>query len=204
MYSIKNKNKFIIPQRPAGSVGLVYSNDWNFFDKFVEQCYYNLFEAAESILKSRYDAEDVVQQAVLKALRQFCKFRGEADYYTYLIRVVINESRNLMRRKRLSRKCQRIPQEERSIRDPRDVLESKIILQLIVDSINALSPGMRKVLYLRFVRNCSYREIAVELNCQPGTVKSRLARGKKLLQRRLLELQVIDPGWLSKQPEEKI
>ena len=204
MYPVKSKNKVIIPQRPASSAELVYSNDWNFFDKFIEQCYDNLFEAAESILKSRYDAEDVVQQAILKALKQFCNFRGEADYYTYLVRIVINESRNLMRRNQLRKKYQRTPQEERRIRDPREVLDGKIILQLIVDSINSLSPGMRKVLYLRFVRNCSYRSIAARLTCQSGTVKSRLARGKKLLQQKLLELQVAEPGGRGNIPEEKI
>ena len=204
MYSGKNKNKIIIPQCPAGSWVLRYSRDWDSFDKFIEQCYDNLFEAAESILNSRQDAEDVVQQAILKALKQFCNFRGEADYYTYLVRIVINESRNLMRRNQLRKKYQRTPQEERRIRDPREVLDGKIILQLIVDSINSLSPGMRKVLYLRFVRNCSYRSIAARLTCQSGTVKSRLARGKKLLQQKLLELQVAEPGGRGNIPEEKI
>ena len=196
MCACKSKNKITYRRYPSVEPELIQAGDWTSLGKLLEQYYDDLFEAAEAILKSPQDAEDVVQQAILKALKQFCKFRGEADYYTYLVRIVINESRNLIRRNRLVRKARRIPQTIRVIRDPGEIMESKIILQLTVDCINSLSPGMKKVLYLRFIKNLSYLEIASALSCSPGTVKSRLARGRKLLQSKLLDLQIVDSARL--------
>ena len=95
MCACKSKNKITYRRYPSVEPELIQAGDWTSLGKLLEQYYDDLFEAAEAILKSPQDAEDVVQQAILKALKQFCKFRGEADYYTYLVRIVINESRNL-------------------------------------------------------------------------------------------------------------
>jgi RNA polymerase sigma-70 factor (ECF subfamily) len=147
--------------------------------------------AVYSLGGDRNAAGDVAQQVFLKLMTTITQFRGNAEFTTWLYRMVVNVCIDEQRRQRrffpfgdlepMSRVEDRRPQEKHYAR-----LE-------IADSVKAaiaeLKPKFRLPILLKYIEELSYEEIAQVLGCSKGTVASRLNRGHKALAKRLAHLR---------------
>ncbi|MDD3653227.1 MAG: sigma-70 family RNA polymerase sigma factor [Desulfotomaculaceae bacterium] len=148
---------------------------------------------------NREDAQDLAQEAFIRAYRALDSFRNEADFSTWLHRITVNVWLNLRRKKvkqqmsldepYRSEDGSEIQHEVASENDdPLWVLEQKELRDLVKVALMRLSDEHRMVLVLREIEGYSYDEISRVLGCTLGTVKSRLSRAREIMRRRMTEL----------------
>jgi RNA polymerase sigma-70 factor, ECF subfamily len=134
---------------------------------------------AAQILLDRTEAEDVVQEAFLQVFRSIRKFRGDASFYSWLYRIVVNLCNNRTRRK--SSQATGYVDDLATGAELRTGWE----LRLEIESLLAeLGDELRVTLLLREVGGLSYAEIADELGIPVGTVRSRLSAAREQVRRR--------------------
>ena len=142
-------------------------------------------------------AKDVTQQVFLKVMTKIEQFRRDAEFTTWLYRLVVNACMDEQRKRRrflpfgdffeMSRHgVEKDGQEERFAR-----LE---IADSVKAAISELKPKLRLAILLKYVEGLSYEEMAEVLNCSKGTIASRMNRGHKILARRLSHLRVALQG----------
>jgi RNA polymerase sigma-70 factor (ECF subfamily) len=140
---------------------------------------------AAHVLHNSREAEDVAQEAFVKAFRQIGQFRGDSGFYAWLYRIVINLCLDRMRRKSMTSE---MPLEENVahfVAVAPDV-ENRLSVAQVLDS---LTPPMRAALVLREVEGLEYAEIADVLNIPVGTVRSRLNTAREQFRRRWTALE---------------
>jgi RNA polymerase sigma-70 factor (ECF subfamily) len=156
----------------------------------------NVYAMALALVKNAEDAEDVVQEAFLKALRYLDAFRADAKFSTWLISIALNEARAKLRRARTvkmesldgSAKEARatLPGPLRDWREvPSEMLERLEVRQCIEDAISELPVIYREVFLLRDVEELSVSETSRMLGITVASVKVRLHRARMLMQKRL-------------------
>jgi RNA polymerase sigma-70 factor (ECF subfamily) len=196
------------PQRPAGVRSLdeeaaallerVRAGDAQAFEVVAREHAPRLYRLAWRLTRRREDAEDLVQETLVRALPKLRRFEGRAKLSTYLIRALGNLWKNRLRSRRRSRVVEwlRGPRDDRedppAAFDPPDTGPSPLDRLLAVDraagvrqAVTALSPALRWTLLLREVEEMSYEEIAACTGVPIGTVRSRLARAREDLRRLL-------------------
>ena len=172
-----------------------------------------IYAAAISVVKNQADAEEVAQEAVLKAFSNLSSFRGESKFSTWLVQITYNEARMKLRKARphLYESIDEQQQNEEGDFWPKDyadwrpipseLLEQKEIRQAVQDAINSLNPNYREVLVLRDVQLLSIKETSTILGISEPSVKTRLHRARLLLRDRLAP--GIDGSWIKGQPYRK-
>lgn len=160
-----------------------------------------VFGAAKSVLSNESDAEEVAQEAILKAFAALPTFRGEAKFSTWLIQITINEARMRYRKDRahLYESIDESKSEEEGDYFPKDyadwreipseALQRKELREALTRGIEALEPKYREVFVLRDVQNISIADTAKALNISEANVKTRLLRA------RLMMRDVLAPGF---------
>jgi RNA polymerase sigma-70 factor (ECF subfamily) len=148
---------------------------------------YNL---ARWLARSDQDAEDVVQEAYLRAVRFFGGFRG-GDAKAWLLTIVRNASYSAWQRRREAGATVPIDEDTPEVEDdalgPEDLLLQKASRQEVKDALHALPVEFREVVVLRELEGLSYKEMAEVIQLPIGTVMSRLARARARLRRGLQE-----------------
>ena len=171
-----------------------------------------VFAAALAILRNESDAEDVAQEAMLKALANIRQFRAEAKFSTWLIQITVNEA--LMRRRR-ERGGMMEPIDDRRDDDgeytprdfadwreiPSEVLERKEVRQKLAQALASLDRKYREVFVLRDMEQLNIQETAEALGISVASVKTRLLRARLML--RDLLAAGWEQGWFSRLPFEK-
>jgi RNA polymerase sigma-70 factor (ECF subfamily) len=149
-----------------------------------------VYVAAFSVLHNEHDAEEVAQEAVLKAFTHLGRFRGEAKFSTWIIQIAINEARMKLRkdRRHLYDSIDEQPESEEGDYKPRDfadwreipseALERTELRDALRTAIASLSPKYREVFMLRDVQNVSITETANILGITESSVKTRLLRAR--------------------------
>lgn len=153
-----------------------------------------LFKIALSILKSESEAEDAVQDSLIKALTKYESFRGDSSLYTWLVRIVLNHSKDMLRKNKI-RHAGSLTNFENDgqidIEDTRPNQEKIIELnedsKRLMDAVNSLDQKYRELIMLRYFENYSYNQIAVQLKLKEGTVKSRMNAARQILKKHLFE-----------------
>jgi RNA polymerase sigma-70 factor (ECF subfamily) len=157
-----------------------------------------LYSAALRLTKNERDAEDLVQDAFLRAFRFFDKFERGTNMKAWLYKILTNTFINRYRRKIKERQvvdgAERDTVHERFMsrgvtertENPERQLVDRLLSDEVLAAIDALPLDFRMVVILADLQDFSYREIADILECPVGTVMSRLFRGRKLLQKALL------------------
>jgi RNA polymerase sigma-70 factor (ECF subfamily) len=169
--------------------------------------------AAYAVVQHDADAEDIAQDAVIKAYRGLKKFRGEAKFSTWLMAIALSEARSRWR-KTHDEQLDFLSDCAESTGDytpslladwryiPSQELERKELRQLLREAIAKLSPEYREILILRDVRGMSIAETAAVTGISEGLVKIRLFRARlsmqKLLAPRLAPRQRGFLGWLTR------
>jgi RNA polymerase sigma-70 factor (ECF subfamily) len=171
-----------------------------------------VYAAAMAILRNETDAEDTVQEAMLKALSNIRTFRAEAKFSTWLIQITVNEA--LMRRRReRTRMTEGIddhrdeegeytPREFADWREiPSEALERKEVRQRLAQALGSLDSKYREVFVLRDMEHLNIQETAEALGISVASVKTRLLRARLML--RDLLAGGWEQGWFSRLPFEK-
>ncbi|MBB6145077.1 RNA polymerase sigma-70 factor (ECF subfamily) [Silvibacterium bohemicum] len=155
-----------------------------------------LFRTAFALVKNAEEAEDVVQDAVLKAYRKLGSFRGDAKFSTWLIAITLNEARGRLRKENRTIVDSLDEQREENadftpaaLTDwneiPLALLERKEIRELVQQAVAELPDTYREIVTLRDVEECSVLDTAHLLGISSALVKVRLHRARMLLQKRL-------------------
>jgi RNA polymerase sigma-70 factor (ECF subfamily) len=167
------------------------------FDKLVTMYSPRLYNTAYGLLKSKQDVEEVVQDAFIRAFKALNNFRGDASFETWMHRITINLARNKYHwnRRRGGNETINIPDMTDECQEQLDylypdnrmrpdlIIENSELESEIMNGFADLPESLRKTMELRHISNLQYEEIAAQLSCKVGTVKSRLARGRELLRK---------------------
>ena len=156
----------------------------------------SVYVMALSYMKNEADAEDVAQEAFVKAFCKLSSFRAESKFSTWLISITINEARTRLRRQALVRMepLDQLPDEDKGIspallRDwreiPSEAVEREEVRVLIQRAVEQLPEIYRQVFLLRDVEELTISETAEALNISIPSVKVRLHRARMMLQKQL-------------------
>lgn len=147
--------------------------DQETFTALVRQGELTLYRVAKAILHHEEDVEDAVQEGLLKAYQNRNKLKNEAFFQTWLTRIIINECYSLLRKNKPVRP---FAEEDMAIPAPAAAHDADLY-----QAIRMLPPKIRITIVLYYVEGYSTAEIKTILKIPQGTVKSRLAKGRKLL-----------------------
>jgi RNA polymerase sigma-70 factor (ECF subfamily) len=173
-----------------------------------------VYVTAISILKNPADAEEVAQEAVMKAFVNLASFRSEAKFSTWLVQITYNEAKMSLRKahKHLYESIDSQTENYEGDYWPKDfadwrpiaseLLEEDEIRKALESAIHALSPIFREVVILRDIQSLSIKETAKILGISEGAVKTRLHRARLLLRDSLAP--GVDGGWSRAQPYRKV
>jgi RNA polymerase sigma-70 factor, ECF subfamily len=172
------------------------AGDISAFEQLVKRYDRNVFRIAQHITQNREDAEDVVQDAFLKAYENLEQFQENSKFYTWLVRIAVNESLMKLRRRRTDKTVsldQEIETEEdtmpREVADwspnPEQLYKQGELKEILTKTINGLPASFRTVFVLRDVEGLSTEETAEALGLSVPAVKSRLLRARLQLRERL-------------------
>jgi len=177
----------------------VQSGDRDAFGLLVEKYQRKLLRLVMRMVRDPAEAEDVAQEAFVKAYRALPNFRGESAFYTWLYRIGVNTAKNwLMANGRRMPTVSEIVDEEgddidgshllRDDETPDRVLLSKQIGETVNAAMEALPDDLRTAIVLREIEGLSYEEIAQVMDCPIGTVRSRIFRAREAIAARLRPL----------------
>jgi RNA polymerase sigma-70 factor (ECF subfamily) len=177
-------------------VNAARTGDVGAFEDLVRRYDRNVFRIAQHITQNREDAEDVVQDAFLKAYQNLPQFQGQSKFYTWLVRIAVNEALMKLRKRRPERFVsldEDVKTEEdsmpREIADwspnPEQMYNQAELKDILGKTIQGLPAGFRTVFVLRDVEGLSTEETAEALDLSIPAVKSRLLRARLQLRERL-------------------
>lgn len=161
-----------------------------------------LYAAALRLTRSPKDAEDLVQDAYLKAFRFFDSFERGTNIKAWLFKILTNTFINKYRRRLKEREVAEAPAEEimvdrfvsfeqlRALQHPEADFFGKLLSDEVVEALDRVPVDFRMVVILADIQGFSYKEIAEIVGCPVGTVMSRLFRGRRILQKLLFEYAV--------------
>ncbi len=177
-------------------VAKVRAGDIAAYDTLVRKYERQIFRIAQHITQNREDAEDVMQDAFLKAYEKLDQFQGNSKFYTWLVRIAVNESLMRLRKRRTGKLVsmdEDVTTEEGSV--PRDFADwapnpeqnytQSELAEILKKTIQGLPQGFRVVFVLRDVDGLSTEETAETLGLSVPAVKSRLLRARLQLRERL-------------------
>ena len=145
------------------------------------------------------EVEDVAQEAFIKAYRALPSFRGDSAFYTWLYRIGINTAKNhLVSLGRRAPTTTEIDSEDaegfsdgeqlRDINTPENLMMSKEIASAVNETMDGLPEELRTAIQLREIEGLTYEEIATNMNCPIGTVRSRIFRARDAIAEKLRPL----------------
>jgi RNA polymerase sigma-70 factor (ECF subfamily) len=156
------------------------------FEDLVERYDKRLFNVMYGLTGDYHDALDLTEEAFIRAMKAYPRFRGDSDPFTWLYRIAVNVLKKRYRRSARRSELWREHQE----REPSPTVESRTAehslleeerAHLVRAAIAQLPAAFRETITLRYIDEMSYEEIAAASECSVGTVKSRISRGKALL-----------------------
>jgi len=187
------------PFDEAGLVAKAKAGDSSAFSELVEHYQRRVFRMAKQITQNEEDAEDVLQETFLKAYSHLEDFQGNSKFYTWLVRIAVNEALMKLRKRRSDKT---VP-----LDDPIDTGEDVVVREIAVweddpeqrysreelgaildDAIQSLKPAYRTVFVLRDIEELSIEETAEVLGLSISAVKSRLLRARLQLREKLTRL----------------
>ncbi|MBI4164135.1 MAG: sigma-70 family RNA polymerase sigma factor [Acidobacteria bacterium] len=166
------------------------------FEELVNRYENKIYRLGVNITGSPEDAEDVLQEAFLKAFQHLAEFRADSRFYTWLVRIAVNESLMKLRKKRSDRSVpledeigedgEPIPRELADWKpNPEQIYAQAEIENVLRDAAQKLPATYRTVFLLRDVEDLSTAETASVLSLTEGTVKARLFRARLMLREEL-------------------
>ena len=168
------------------------------FDLLVLRYQHKVVKLVARLLRDPAEAEDVAQEAFVKAYRAIGSFRGDSAFYTWLYRIAVNTARNTM----ASRQRRPVDYEADLSESQQSAVESRMrhldtpeaaaltdeIHRTVNRAVEELPEDLRTAIILREIEGLSYEEIAEAMDCPVGTVRSRIFRAREAIDRSLKPL----------------
>jgi RNA polymerase sigma-70 factor, ECF subfamily len=172
------------------------AGDSNAFGELVQKYERKIYRLAKNITQNDEDAEDVLQDTFIKAYEHLDSFQGNSKFYTWLVRIGVNEALMKLRKRKSDRT---VPLDEpvetgeepviREIavwgEDPENKYSQEELRQILDEAVKSLRPAFRTVFQLRDIEEMSTEETAQALNLSIPAVKSRLLRARLELREKL-------------------
>ena len=173
-------------------------NERGAFDLLVLKYQHKVIKLVARLLRDPTEAEDVAQEAFVKAYRALGSFRGDSAFYTWLYRIAVNTARNAIasrQRRPLDYEAELSESEQSNLASrlrhtdtPEATALSEEIRVTVNEAIEQLPEDLRTAIVLREVEGLSYEEIAAAMDCPVGTVRSRIFRAREAIDRALKPL----------------
>ena len=197
-YTETNHTQSTIAREEYGFLAAAKRGDSAAFEILCKQSASTVFHIARRMMRSKEDAEDVVQESFQLAFVHLKSFKGGSRFSTWLSRIAINASLMKLRRKKHSRNVsldESAETEEPSFRqdvedqgpNPEELYAHKERQRILFEALNELTPGMRKAIELRELGERSTAETAQIMGISASAVKARVFHGRKILRERLKE-----------------
>ncbi len=161
--------------------------DLRAFDLLVRKYQHRIVQLVGRIVGDA-DAQDVAQEAFIKAFRALGKFRGQSQFYTWLYRIAINTAKNQLVARKRRPAAQDIDVADAELYGhaehisdngtPEHLALSQELKEAVAAAIAALPVDLRQAITLRELEGLSYEEIAEAMDCPIGTVRSRIFRAR--------------------------
>ena len=179
----------------SGLVRRAKAGDYQAFDLLVLKYQSRLISVAFKFVKDLQIAEDLVQDSFIKSFKSIDSFREDSTFYTWIYRITINTSKNYLVSKK---KKDELLQTDFSIAEdyaigavdqdtPEDLYQASELQNIIIQSLNELGDDTKTALTLREFDGLSYEQIAEVVNCPVGTVRSRIFRGREVIDNAIKE-----------------
>ena len=182
-------------QSDLALVERVQRGDKSAFDVLVLRYQQKVLKLVARYVRDAMEAEDVTQEAFIKAYRALPAFRGDSAFYTWLYRIAINTAKNALvssKRRPLDYDLdlQDSSQQELHARlkdsaTPEHLLLTEEIRTTVNGAMAELPEDLRTAIVLREIDGLSYEEIAAAMDCPVGTVRSRIFRAREAIDRKL-------------------
>jgi RNA polymerase sigma-70 factor (ECF subfamily) len=178
-------------QSESQIVAAAKAGDRQAFRAIMQRHNQHLFRVARGLMGEDAEAEDVLQEAYVRAFEHFAGFRGDAAVATWLTRIVINEAKGRLRSRKPTVEIEEVETAQkggevigfpgRGAASPEADAAQAQIRRLLESAVDQLPPPFRVVFILREVEELSVEETAAQLDLKPETVKTRLHRARRLL-----------------------
>ena len=166
------------------------------FGELVRRYEGKIFRLAQHITQNREDAEDVLQETFLKAYEHLDQFKGDSKFYTWIVRIAVNQALMKLRRRKTDKSVsldETIDTGEDTItreiaawdEDPEQRFSREELGEILDTAVHSLEPPYRSVFVLRDIEELSTEETAEALNLSVPAVKSRLLRARLQLREKL-------------------
>jgi RNA polymerase sigma-70 factor (ECF subfamily) len=176
----------------------VQKGDKHAFDLLINKYQHRIVSLVSRYVADHAEAQDVAQEAFIKAYRAMAKFRGDSAFYTWLYRIAINTAKNYLvaqKRRPPASDIDAVDAEqydmESRLKDrgtPENELMRDEIKRTVFDTIAELPDDLRTAIMLREMEGMSYEDIAVTMECPIGTVRSRIFRARDAIDEKLRPL----------------
>ena len=169
-------------------INLVKKGDSRAFDILVVKYQDRLTYSVYKFCKDLELSQDITQEAFVKAFRNIDKFRGESSFYTWIYRIAINTAKNYFSNKSRGAETYNEDILDNALSDmslnsdnPETLLAAEEMKDAVNQAFQNLPDEIRSTLSLREYDGLSYEEIAKVQNCPIGTVRSRIFKGRELI-----------------------
>ena len=181
-----------------GLVKRVKAGDYQAFDLLVLKYQSRLISTAFKYVKDIQIAEDITQESLIKSFKSINSFREDSSFYTWVYRITVNTAKNfLISKKRKDELLQTDLSEEGSIDiesvntdSPDEIFDATELQSIITSTLNQLGEETKTALTLREFEGLSYEQIAEVVNCPVGTVRSRIFRGREVIDDAIREFKL--------------
>lgn len=179
-------------------VARVQKGDRRAFDLLVIKYQHRIQALVGRFIPDFAEAQDVTQEAFIKAYRALPGFRGDSQFYTWMYRIAVNTAKNYLVSRGRKTPTRDIDLEdaefftdEKNLKDietPDSLLQRDQLQKVVFDAIEALPEELRMAVTLRELDGLSYEEIAEVMDCPIGTVRSRIFRAREAIERKMQPL----------------
>jgi RNA polymerase sigma-70 factor, ECF subfamily len=177
----------------------VQRGDKTAFDLLVRKYQHKVVKLVLRYVRNPAEAEDIAQEAFIKAYRALPQFRGDSAFYTWMYRIAINTAKNSLASRDRSPIRYDLdltdPEESHSVQTklqdpdtPEGMALTEEIRQIVNSAIDALPEELKTAIVLRELDGLSYEEISAAMECPVGTVRSRIFRAREAIDKRLREV----------------
>lgn len=176
----------------------VQKGDRRAFDLLVLKYQHKVLSLVGRFVSDMSEAQDVSQEAFIKAYRALPNFRGDSAFYTWLYRIAVNTAKNhLVSRGRKAPTHDIDPEDAENFSDesvfqdtatPERLLQRDRLKTVVFDAIADLPDDLRTAVTLRELEGLSYDEIAESMDCPIGTVRSRIFRAREAIEKKMQPL----------------
>ena len=179
-------------------VARVQKGDSRAFDLLVIKYQHRILALVGRYISDFAEAQDVTQEAFIKAYRALPSFRGDSQFYTWMYRIAVNTTKNYLVSRGRKTPTRDIDLDDaeffadeakmKDIETPDSLIQRDELRQVVFDAIDALPEELRMAVTLRELDGLSYEEIAEVMDCPIGTVRSRIFRAREAIDKKMQPL----------------